>query len=99
MHPFSVGDLVICVDDQPLPGKLLRFDESWVIAGRVYRVSGTSTCPVSGRHGVVLEGLKNEPPSVGWHVWRFRKIEAADETFCRRLRQISDRARAPEHVS
>lgn len=85
MHPFNVGDLVICVDDEPLPGKVVRPGEPWVRAGRAYRITSASCCGVTGQHGVMLQGLATTAPAVGWHAWRFRKIEAADEVFCERL--------------
>lgn len=73
MHPFKLGDVVVCVNDTPLPDKIIRIGESWVKIGRIYLISGTSTNEV-GDHGVILLGLKQSPPAVGWHAWRFRKI-------------------------
>jgi hypothetical protein len=81
MHPFKAGDVVVCIDDRPLPEKIIRIGEPWVKAGRAYRVASTSTCAVSGYHGLLLRELECWPPGAGWHAWRFTKIELADGDF------------------
>jgi len=81
MHPFKVADIVVCIDDRPLPEKIIRIGEPWVKAGRAYRVASTSTCAVSGNHGLLLCELECWPPGVGWHAWRFTEIEPADDDF------------------
>lgn len=94
MHPLNAGDVVRCIDDKPLSEKIIRIGEPWVKAGRVYRVASTSTCAVSGNHGVVLREVNHWPPGAGWHAWRFRKIEPADEAFRSELREILEPANA-----
>lgn len=86
MHPFKAGDLVVCIDDKPVPGKIVRPGEPWLCAGRAYRIASVSSCSVTGKHGVMLLGLGITAPAVGWHAWRFRKIELADEAFCEELK-------------
>ncbi|MFN6936601.1 MAG: hypothetical protein ACK4NZ_15780, partial [Tsuneonella sp.] len=62
--------------------------EPRVKAGRAYRVSSTSS---SGPcFGVELEDLNHWPPAIGWHHWRFIKIEPADEMFTELLRAKED---------
>lgn len=86
LHPFIAGDLVICIDDTPLPERTPRRGEPWVRAGRAYRVESVST-NAAGDHGLLLVGIANWPPSAGWHAWRFRKIEPASDGFCASLTQ------------
>lgn len=88
MHPFSAGDMVVCIDDEPVPGKIVRSGEPWLRAGRAYRIASVSSCSMTGNHGVMLRGLDITAPAVGWHAWRFRKIEAADEKFSAHLLAI-----------
>lgn len=90
MHPFAPGDLVICIDDKPLPEKIIRIGEPWVKAGRAYRVASISS---SGPNfGVELEDLNHWPPACGWHAWRFIKIEPADEAFTAALTRVKEDA-------
>lgn len=89
MHPFKLGDVVVCVDDTPLPEKIVRIGEPWVKAGRTYLVSGISSNEV-GHHGIVLLDIKQWPPAVGWHTWRFKKLYDTGqcvevETSCKEL--------------
>jgi hypothetical protein len=89
MHPFKLGDLVVCINDTPLPEKIIRIGEPWVKIGRTYMVSGASTNEV-GDHGIVLLEIKQWPPAAGWHAWRFKKLyntedRAEAEPRCREL--------------
>lgn len=89
MHPFNLGDLVVCVNDTPLPEKIVRIGEPWIKVGRTYLVSATSTNEV-GDHGVVLLEIKQWPPAVGWHAWRFKRLYdtancAEEEVRCKEL--------------
>lgn len=88
MHPFVPGDLVICIDDKPLPERIIRIGEPWVEAGRAYRVRSVSIC--GDLRGVELEDLAHWPPAVGWHAWRFIKIEPAEEDFSRQIRRLRE---------
>lgn len=96
MHPFKAGELVVCVDDKPVPGKVVLHGEPWIRAGRAYRIASVSSCNVTGNHGVMLQGLGINAPAVGWHAWRFRKIEAADDTFCKELRAKTQIKQTPK---
>ncbi|MEE4317785.1 MAG: hypothetical protein V2I74_12475 [Erythrobacter sp.] len=87
MHPFSVGDLVECIDDTPLPGKAPRSGEDWIHQGRIYRVSATISDNAQG-FGVRLERVDDRPPRLGWYAWRFRKLEPADDSFRELLRSL-----------
>ena len=80
MHPFSVGEIVVCVDDTPLPDRARRHGEDWISQGKFYRVAA-ATSDRHGNAGVRLEGVKEMPPRVGWFAWRFKRLESADEKF------------------
>lgn len=80
MHPFQAGDLVLCVDDTPNPGRIIRRGEPWIKRGRAYRISATLTNEI-GQYGVTLVGLEHWPPAAGWHAWRFEKFEPASKGF------------------
>jgi hypothetical protein len=64
VHPFTPGDLVICIDDTPQPDRIVRVGEPWVKAGRAYRIQSTSTNEV-GEHGVELQQVQHWPPRRG----------------------------------
>ena len=73
MHPFQLGDVVVCLDDTPLPERIVRIGEPWIKAGRTYLVNGVSSNQ-NNEHGVVLLEVKHWPPASGWHAWRFRRV-------------------------
>lgn len=80
MHPFSICEVVVCVDDTPVPGRDRRDGEDWIEVGKFYRVAAT----MSDRHGnagIRVGGVKDMPPRVGWFAWRFKRIESADDNF------------------
>ncbi|WP_394730735.1 hypothetical protein [Altererythrobacter sp. GH1-8] len=88
MHPFTVGDLVECIDDTPLPDRTPRPGEDWVCLGKIYRIRATLQTEREG-YGVGLEGVSDNPPRIGWHAWRFRKLEPADDEFCEIIRSLN----------
>jgi hypothetical protein len=80
MHPFSVGEIVVCVDDTPLPDRARRHGEDWISQGKFYRVAATLSDRL-GNVGIRVEGVKDMPPRVGWFAWRFKRLENADGDF------------------
>lgn len=88
MHPFQVGDIVVCIDDKPAPDHQPPKGCQWIKAGRVYRVK--AILQVVGLHGprfgIELVDVPGPLPHSGWHAWRFRKIERADDNFIATLR-------------
>lgn len=88
MHPFSVGDLVECIDDCVLPGRVRGADEDWVGLGKIYRVSELVTSD-QDECGVQLAEIAVVPPQVGWHAWRFQKLTRADDSFCELMASLS----------
>jgi len=101
MHPFSTGDLVVCVNDTPLNGYTPPRVYAWPKVGRAYRIDDavSSTCG-SGKieYGVVIWEIPHQPPSQGWYAWRFRRIERADDCFVSVLRTLRVNASFKEAV-
>jgi len=87
MHPFRAGDIVECIDDDPLPDRALQPVQDSIRRGRIYRVR-SALCDDVQDYRVCLEGVEDCPTGIGWHVWRFRKLEAADADFSALLRSI-----------
>lgn len=89
MHPFCIDDIVVCVDDTPLPGRLPPPAGQWIRNGGTYRVEAVlqddQGCP-----GVCLAGISS-PTWYAFHAWRFRRIELADEDFRLMLREVAKR--------
>jgi hypothetical protein len=86
---YDVGDLVVCVYVGPSPKsetpKELR-------QGAIYRVERLIYEPVQNLlvedWTVLLIGAHNPHSRYGYYCSRFRKIDAADETFARQMRAI-----------
>ena len=95
MHPFSVGDIVTCIDDRPIPGHERSGIQAWPMVGRAYRVASLSS-DGAGNHGITLAEIPTSPGSKGWHAWRFRKFDRAEDSFIKLLEEC--RARAEEHA-
>ena len=84
MHPFSAGEVVVCIDDEPLADRIIWPPDPWVCKGRIYRIKELSSTP-DGEHGVHLTNLDTRPNSLGWYAWRFRRLEVADAQFMKML--------------
>jgi hypothetical protein len=95
MHQFTVGEVVVCIDDIllcPFPSGQVAFSPK---LGACYRVSEL----VADRWdnpGVRLEGVRDHPSVYGWHAWRFRRLDAADAAFTRLLREIASKGASSE---
>jgi len=97
MHPFSIGDCVICIDDKPSPGRAPRAGEAWIKAGCAYRITATASNVARGNmveYGVELAEVSTGSGSAGWHAWRFRKIDRAEDNFIKLLEDCRARAEA-----
>jgi hypothetical protein len=84
---FEVGDLVVCVDDQPKKGQIRALVpiHHLIKRGHVYRVDYVGRAPSSGKVTVGLEGVSLPAPMVGFAPYRFRKIRPSDNEFSRLL--------------
>lgn len=87
MHPFCAGDIVECIDDDPLPEHAAESGHGRIRRGRIYRVESAS-CDDEQGYGICLQGVEDCSSGFGWHAWRFRKLEAADADFSALLRSI-----------
>lgn len=80
MSDFAPGDVVICVNTAPIE----RDDPITELAlGRAYRIADI---PWDGL--VTLCSPRVPRGYLGYHDWRFRKIDAADEQFTQQMRSL-----------
>lgn len=93
MHPFRAGDIVECIKDCPRPARAPGPGRDLIRSRRLYRVRRALGDEVQG-YGVLLEGIKQSPPGIGWPCSYFRKLEGADADFRALLRSIP-KARSP----
>lgn len=77
---FSVGDVVVCVDDEPLKELPPKPGYGWIVRGRLYRVSEIGV-DKQGKAGIKVAGLVYGPDQLGFLAWRFRKVQPADQSF------------------
>lgn len=100
MHPFSVGELVVCINEEPIPGRAPWAGESWVRVNHVYRIRKTGYNEEE-EPGVSLIGLGGANPFRWWYAWRFRPVQPADDDFIAMLRALPRHdapVRKPEDV-
>lgn len=96
MSDWQVGDLAVCVDDQPRDGDVLDLDFATLRAGRLYRVANVCFGGL-GLH--VAEAPVRR--KAGWWADRFRKIrpdehQACEPEFVKLLKR--SKRKAPEHA-
>jgi hypothetical protein len=92
MSDWQVGDLAVCVDDQPRHGDTQDLEFANLKAGRVYRVVKVTW----GGHGLHVDGAPVKRES-GWWSDRFRKVtpdkrEACEDEFVTLLKRIRENA-------
>lgn len=90
MAKFVPGEIVVCIDDTPLPDRIIPIGMPWIRRGRSYRIADIGMNE-QGEEGVRLVELQPVPPATGWYAWRFDKFEGADELFCKELRVLIKR--------
>jgi hypothetical protein len=88
MHPFCAGDIVECIDDDPLPERAAQPSRGRIRRGRIYQVESAS-CDDEHGCSICLQGVEDCAPGFGWHARRFCKLEAADADLRALLRSLA----------
>lgn len=75
-HTFKVGDVVVCVNDDPTPEDLVHDDAEtpWLVKGKIYKVTWTGGHPLVGD----MLNTNHDPDwfmeSHAFEAWRFRHL-------------------------
>jgi hypothetical protein len=97
---FSVGDLVVCIDNKPKKGAIGAIVpiHELIREGRVYRIDFIGRSRF-GKLTLGLLGIELPPPMMGFAPYRFRKVKPADPDFVAAVRSLDPKTtRAPQRT-
>jgi hypothetical protein len=82
---YDAGDLVVCVNDDPLPGrstkpKGITLGHKYIVE-RVFVFGEGCVEAVQGHYGVKIVGVPNRNDLSGFVPFRFRRIDGAPDIF------------------
>lgn len=69
---FQVGDIVECIDKTPRHRVTAPYSDKLVL-GELYTVTGLCISP-TGEPALIVDRAQHHPQTVGWAIWRFRKV-------------------------
>lgn len=83
---IRAGDVVVCVDARSPNANGLPSDN--LIEGRHYRVASTYPTNFFTGLGLVLRETRPRVGARGFHAFRFRKLDAAEDCFTQAMRNL-----------